>query len=152
MHFARTDPERIAERRQRVKYLFKPIVMVLTIWLAGDTSMEKIRHIAEGIAATRGIPIDRLARRTKDGMICWLCENAPELALGFAPTYLPPRIPHIPICHPPANPVVVIEPRRPPDPKPLPVPIGMPSFDDTFRLSDNELSAEDDGGYWGSEN
>jgi hypothetical protein len=41
--------------------------------------------IPEQIAAIRKVRLDRIVRRTKDGMTCWLCENAPELALGIAP-------------------------------------------------------------------
>jgi hypothetical protein len=50
--------------------------------------MKLLRRIADQIAAARDLSLDRMARRTKDGILCWLCENAPELAIGIPPSCL----------------------------------------------------------------
>jgi hypothetical protein len=60
----------------------------LNTWLNGNVSMVAITRIAEDIATARNLKIDRMARRIKDAMMCWLCENAPELVLGTVPDCL----------------------------------------------------------------
>jgi hypothetical protein len=39
-----------------------------------------LQDLAESLIRQRGLPaIDRLARRKKPGLICWFCENCPDL-------------------------------------------------------------------------
>jgi hypothetical protein len=57
----------------------------LSLCLHEKPSMANMSDMAKRIAERRGIRIDRIARRTKEGMICWFCENAPELAFGVVP-------------------------------------------------------------------
>jgi hypothetical protein len=100
--------------------------------------MISLTRFAEGIAAARRTRIDRMARRLRAAMVCWLCENAPELAFGFAPP-TPAERPHLPPRRTTAAilPPVLIQ-QRPPDP------LALPPFDDFFQTSDRELNAEDD--------
>jgi hypothetical protein len=39
-------------------------------------------NIAESVAQTKGFKVDRLARRSKDCLICWFCEIAPEIMIA----------------------------------------------------------------------
>jgi hypothetical protein len=81
---ASAERERLSDRHRRVRHLYDPVLAALPVWLAGDTSMPSITRLAEWIAEARRARIDCMARRLKEAMICWLCENAPELAFGFA--------------------------------------------------------------------
>jgi hypothetical protein len=52
-----------------------------------DQMMNKLQQLgknsllqfAEAVAKTKNISVDRLAHRQKDSLICWFCENCPEL-------------------------------------------------------------------------
>jgi hypothetical protein len=55
----------------------------LKIWLNGDLSMDRLLQFAQSLAASKAVRLDRLAKRTKEGPICWFCENAPEVACGW---------------------------------------------------------------------
>jgi hypothetical protein len=115
-----------------VNHLFKPILASLVFCFGGNVSMSDIMRIAEPIAEMRQIRIDRMARRTKSGMICWLCENAPELSVGLVPAYLRQSTP----------------PPMPPAPTPPPLPAPAVAF---FRMSDTEMTADEDAEYWAPE-
>jgi hypothetical protein len=69
-------------RRRAADALYSKMLNALNFCLHGELSMVKIAQVVESVAARKDVRVDRLARRTKDGLICWLCENAPELALG----------------------------------------------------------------------
>jgi hypothetical protein len=62
--------------------LFRAVEAGLSFCLNGKMSMVNLLEIAKIIARQRGIKIDRVARRTREGIMCWFCENAPELACG----------------------------------------------------------------------
>jgi hypothetical protein len=82
-----------------------------------------------------------MARRLKDGMVCWLCENAPELALGYVPVHPRQSRPAVSVeRYLPPQPAVA-PPLAPPAP---PSPSTPPPFGDFFHLSDREWNAEDD--------
>jgi hypothetical protein len=127
-----------------VRHIFQPVLNSLSRLLNGDTSMASITSMAEQIAVARGIRIDRMARRLKDATVCWLCENAPELALGYVPIHVRQ-----------SRPSVSVERSVPPQPAPAPAPPLSPLeapvpplFGDFFRLSDREWNAEDDDAFW----
>jgi hypothetical protein len=43
--------------------------------------------LAQSIGRNKGVPIDRVAKRSKDCLICWFCEFVPELiVVPFART------------------------------------------------------------------
>jgi hypothetical protein len=134
-----TELERISNRRRRANPIFNLVLNAVTIWLGGDASMAGITRIAEPIAKARGVPIDRLARRTKTSLICWLCENAPELALGC--------VQPIPIEHPQFPRTVTAV--TPPQQRLTAPPVPSPAVDELFHLSDQEMGLEDDAPFWG---
>jgi hypothetical protein len=121
--------------------MFQPVLRSVAALLKGDTSMTGITHIAEQIAVARGIRIDRMARRMKDGMVCWLCENAPELALGY-----------VPVHGRQSGPAVAAERYLPPQPAPAPVPpvppVPPPPVRDLFYMLDREWNAENHDPFW----
>jgi hypothetical protein len=76
----------------------------------------------------------------KDGMVCWLCENAPELALGYVPGHAQQ-----------GSPAVSVERHLPPQPAPAPAPVPTlppPPVGDFFHLFDREWNAEDNDAFW----
>jgi hypothetical protein len=73
------DWERCIERRRGVEPLFIPMSKLLTRLGGGRLTRSVLSHVAEEISKQKTITIDRNARRIKDAMICWICENAPEL-------------------------------------------------------------------------
>jgi hypothetical protein len=140
----RTELERISDRRRRANPIFNAVLAGVTFWLGGDTSMTGLTRLAEHIAKVRGVPIDRLARRTKTSLICWLCENAPELALGCVPGYILPPKPNERPQFP--RPVMALTP----PPKRLTAPpVPSPAVDELFHFSDQEMSLEDVTAFWG---
>jgi hypothetical protein len=55
---------------------------VLTVVSGGHLTMTILIDLAQKIAALKQIPLDRAARRRKDCLICWFCENASVDALS----------------------------------------------------------------------
>jgi hypothetical protein len=51
-----------------------------------------ILHLAEKFESSKGVRVDRSARRLKDCLVCWFCENCPEL-LSPNPEVLVPKTP-----------------------------------------------------------
>jgi hypothetical protein len=99
--------ERMRMRRRAVGAQFVAMTKSLDVWLHGDLSMARLSELAKSVATSKALRIDRLAKRTKEGLICWLCENVPELTLGWAaPTAQcappPPRPPPPPPSAPPS--------------------------------------------------
>jgi hypothetical protein len=158
----RTEHELISDRHRRVQFISQPLLASLSLWLRGNTSLAALTTVAECIADARGIRIDRMARRMKGAMICWLCENAPQLALGFGPTYFPQNRVPIPVDganfrNLPPRPVAASVPAPlshppPPPPPPPPTPQLPPPADDDFYHFDQDETAEDDLRLWGNEN
>jgi hypothetical protein len=91
-------------RKRAVNGLFSRMSHILAIRLKNDMSRSNLLQIARIISDVKEIPIDRTAKRSRDGMICWLCEVAPELI--DSPTLsLPPNRKPIP-------PVAIVETNR----------------------------------------
>jgi hypothetical protein len=72
-------------RRRATGAIFLPMTESLKVWLNGDMSMAKLSQFAQSLATCKRRRIDRLSKRTKEGLICWLCETAPELAVWARP-------------------------------------------------------------------
>jgi hypothetical protein len=56
----------------------------LTKFLHGKASRAMLKDLARKLARTKGIRVDRASNRTKEGLICWFCEYAPELLTSAA--------------------------------------------------------------------
>jgi hypothetical protein len=82
--------------------------------LAALSRKKQVWALAKAVAQWKGAKIDRLAKRTKEGLLCWLCEYAPELAWGV-PIPAIPAIPEIP-----AIPAIPAVPAIPPVAAPQP--------------------------------
>jgi hypothetical protein len=62
--------------------LFHQMTSVLTKVFGGNLTKSKLMELARSVAAEKGLTIDRGAKRMKDGLICWFCENIPQLLVG----------------------------------------------------------------------
>jgi hypothetical protein len=67
----------------------------LTVIFHGEPTKESLWQFASKIAAKLNIKIDRDARRLKDSLMCWICENAPQL-LATEPATVPDLLPATP--------------------------------------------------------
>jgi hypothetical protein len=76
------DLERTRARRRAAGAIFHAFVANLKIWLQGEVTMVRLLALSQAVATSKGQRIDRHSKRTKEGLICWLCETAPELAIG----------------------------------------------------------------------
>jgi hypothetical protein len=76
--------QRALERRRAVDSTVNQMTEFLTKFLHGKASRETLKDFARKLAQTKGIRVDRAATRTKEGLICWFCESAPELLTGTA--------------------------------------------------------------------
>jgi hypothetical protein len=88
-HTSVKEPEalqvRIQRRRRSVDALHSRMARFLASLLHGETSKPRMLQLAERIARERHVKIDRLAKRSKECLICWFCEVAPDLLTGFLP-------------------------------------------------------------------
>jgi hypothetical protein len=71
--------QRIGVRRRRVEEIYPAMHQFLHRALNGDSTKRKLLRIALMIAEAKGIKLDRLAKRSKECLICWFCEVAPDL-------------------------------------------------------------------------
>jgi hypothetical protein len=71
---------RCEERMARNAGTYSTISRWLTALLGKDQlTKSALLPIAEKIAQQLHVKIDRDAKRLKDSLICWICENAPQL-------------------------------------------------------------------------
>jgi RNase P subunit RPR2 len=49
---------------------------MLSKMLGGNTRKKALIELAQSIAGSKKIEIDRAVKRMKEGLICWFCENA----------------------------------------------------------------------------
>jgi hypothetical protein len=61
--------------------------VILATALGGRLTKTALMDLAQRISAQKGIKIDRCARRIKDGLICWFCENAQRIVQQPVPDY-----------------------------------------------------------------
>jgi hypothetical protein len=73
------DHERSNERRRRVGPLYDQMCVILTRLTSGKLNRGILLGLAEQLAKQKGITVDRTAKRLKDCLICWFCENCQEL-------------------------------------------------------------------------
>jgi hypothetical protein len=73
------DHERSNERRRRVGPLYDQMCVILTRLTSGKLNRAILLGLAEQLAKQKGITVDRTAKRLKDCLICWFCENCQEL-------------------------------------------------------------------------
>jgi hypothetical protein len=81
-HFSRRtlrNQEAAIERRRRVGASFEKMTRILNIMLNGHATCNELLRIATTLSLTRGLKVDRQAKRTKDNLICWFCEHFPQL-------------------------------------------------------------------------
>jgi hypothetical protein len=67
--------------------------------LCSSFTKEELLRLAEKFERSKGVRIDRSAQRLKDCLVCWFCENCPELLSpspeGLVPkTSTPNTLPH----------------------------------------------------------
>jgi hypothetical protein len=75
--------QRAVERRRAVSSTFHQMSEFLHRFLHGDTSKKALLNLAAQLAQTKGVKVDRTAKRTKEGLICWFCEFAAEMNSTF---------------------------------------------------------------------
>jgi hypothetical protein len=68
------DEQRGIHRRKANERLFDQMMKKLQ-----QNGKNSLLQFAKAVAKKKGISVDRLARRQKDSLICWFCENCPEL-------------------------------------------------------------------------
>jgi formate hydrogenlyase subunit 6/NADH:ubiquinone oxidoreductase subunit I len=71
---------RAIERRRKNAALFDRMTLMLSHLTDGKPTKQALLLLAERIAANTHVKIDRGAKRSKDCLICWFCEQACELA------------------------------------------------------------------------
>jgi hypothetical protein len=84
-HYQLTEARRLRDRRRSVNVIYPHLLKALTVVLHGNVTKTSIGQLADNIAASKQLKIDRLSRRTKEGLICWLCQQAPEIIHEGAP-------------------------------------------------------------------
>jgi hypothetical protein len=74
---SQTEKEQQAcfNRVRRNRADFEQMKRVLTVVTRGRMTMSSLLDLAHKIAAPKHLTIDRAARRMKDCLICWFCEN-----------------------------------------------------------------------------
>jgi hypothetical protein len=65
----------------RVYHIMYSILEVIT----GKVTLNSMLALAEQFAPLKGIRVDRIARRRKNCLICWFCENCSEFLSPFVP-------------------------------------------------------------------
>jgi hypothetical protein len=70
----------LAQRRKATLNIYPRMVQNLAILLHHDLSRTNLLQFLRFVANRKGAIIDRTEKRSREGMICWLCETAPELA------------------------------------------------------------------------
>jgi hypothetical protein len=73
------DQEAAIERRRRVGPSFDKMTKILNVMLNGQATCAELRRFATVLGGARGLKLDRLAKRTKECLICWFCEHFPQL-------------------------------------------------------------------------
>jgi hypothetical protein len=103
------DLDELQKRRNAVDGQYNSMVQFLSRWLGRDFNRVNLLKIAESLAKSKGIVIDRIAKRGKEGTIVWLCEHAREL---FPVPSIPQKVaePERPI----AKDIAVTEPQNEP--------------------------------------
>jgi hypothetical protein len=85
-------------------------------FLGRDLNRDNLLKIARAIADARHVKLDRLAKRTKEMLVVWLCENALDIIQNPGAPPVPDALRDIGHPPPPAP-----DP-DPPRPKPTPFP------------------------------
>jgi hypothetical protein len=70
------ERRRVQQRRRRVGSMFEQMSKILSQTLNGDMGMMSLLSFANLVAEKHALHIDRSAKRTKEGLICWFCEFA----------------------------------------------------------------------------
>jgi hypothetical protein len=83
------EVRRLSERRKAVSDIYPAMFRVLSILFQHDLSRAKLLQFLDLVATQKGVIVDRTAKRSRDGMVCWLCETAPELAKPLDPSKKP---------------------------------------------------------------
>jgi hypothetical protein len=86
---------RAIARRRRAGPDFDLVSNRLYAILNGDITKTNLMSFAQKIAAIKGLKVDREAKRVKDSLICWFCENCKQYILGTPQQTPPPTIQHI---------------------------------------------------------
>jgi hypothetical protein len=73
------DHAQSIERRRANAALYDRMTQILTQIAGGKLTKGVLMRLAERIADQKRIKIDRGARRMKDCLICWFCEQATDL-------------------------------------------------------------------------
>jgi hypothetical protein len=73
------DHEHCIERRRWNAALYDKMSQVLNALFGGKATMRNLMDLAVKIVAQKQIKIDHGAKRMKEELICWFCENASHL-------------------------------------------------------------------------
>jgi hypothetical protein len=69
------DQGQAQRRRKRAGAFYGRVEGALNRMTGGRPTRAALMELAAGLGGPRGIIIDRLARRMKEVLICWFCEN-----------------------------------------------------------------------------
>jgi hypothetical protein len=76
------EQRRCRERMERNAGMYTTMSRWLATILHQKVTKDSLLRFAEKMALKLNVPIDRDARRLKDCLICWICENAPQLVVA----------------------------------------------------------------------
>jgi type III secretory pathway component EscV len=73
------DHDNAVLRRRNNEALFDRMTQILTHVAGGKPTKQVLMKLAQQIADKKQIKVDRIAKRIKDCLICWFCEQVPDL-------------------------------------------------------------------------
>ncbi|OHT17561.1 hypothetical protein TRFO_00797 [Tritrichomonas foetus] len=82
------DQLRINEKVRKNRICYSQMEKVLNIIYGGQVTKGKLLKMAHLIAKQRNLKIERIEKRNKSALICWYCENCPDLLAYQEPSLL----------------------------------------------------------------
>jgi hypothetical protein len=76
--------QRVPAHRRDVRSIHPTVDYFLHRALNGHSSKRKVLEITRAIAQGKGVKLDRMAKRSKECLICWFCEVAPDFVTQSA--------------------------------------------------------------------
>jgi hypothetical protein len=87
-------------RRRQAGDDFLVISKYLSQILEGEATKPKLIELAKQVAELKHIKLDHPATRSREGVICWLCEQCKDEIMRFEPVH-PPSPPRPPVSQDP---------------------------------------------------
>lgn len=86
-----SDRNHAIERRRNNAALFDRMTEILTQVVGGKLTKQALMKVAQQVADQKQATIDRRAKRMKDCLICWFCEQACDLMRMAQSGHEPPE-------------------------------------------------------------